>query len=143
MQANPQTTRCPLRNERGAETAELAVTFLLLALVLFSGLELGWAMTQKKHIQQAALVGAREAALRGSTAASVAARVQDSLQAQGITTATVSLVPAEPAAALPGTSVEVLVTVDYSTVQLLGLSALMPLPDQLTSKATMVKEPLR
>jgi hypothetical protein len=44
---------------------------------------------------------------------------------------------------MPGTTVEVTVTVDYSTVQLLGLSALMALPDQIMSKATMVKEPLR
>jgi len=143
MEGRQRTTKCPLRDERGAETVELAVTFLLLAMVLFSGFELGWAMTQKKHLQQAALVGAREAALRGSTAASVTARVQDSLLAEGITTATVTLVPAEPSVAMPGTTVEVTVTVDYSTVQLLGLSALMALPDQITSKATMVKEPLR
>lgn len=129
--------------ERGAESVELAVSSLLLALVLFSGFELGWAMTQSSHLQHAARVGAREASLQGASAASVTARVQGTLQGLGITTADVAIEPAEPALALPGTPVEVQVTVDYATIQLLGLQALMPLPGRLVSKASMVKEPLR
>lgn len=136
-------SRRMVASDRGAETVELAVTFLLLALVLFSGFELGWAMTQSSHMQQAARVGAREAALQGATAASVTARVQGYLQGVGITTADVTLQPPEPALATPGTNIAVQVGVDYESVQLLGLQALMPLPKRLGGAASMVKEPLR
>lgn len=132
-----------LTTDRGVESVEVAVTFLLLATVLFAGFEYGWAMTQSTHVQQAARVGAREACLQGATAATVNARVQGYLQGLGITTADVSLLPPEPALAEPGATVAVKVSVEYATVQLLGLQGLMPLPERLNATSSMVKEPLR
>lgn len=143
MRARISAARRLVAADRGVESVELAVSFLLLSMVLFSGFEFGWAMTQSSHLQHAARVGAREAALQGATAATVTARVQGTLAELGITTADVVLVPAEPELALPGMPVEVQVTVDYTTIQLLGLTAIMPLPGRLASKASMVKEPLR
>ena len=45
------------------------------------------------------------------------------------------------ATAAAGTSIQIDVRVEYSTVQLLGLSRLMPLPESLRGRASMVREP--
>ena len=131
------------RGNRGVESVELAVTFLLVAVILFAGLELGWAMSQTSSLRHVARVGAREASLQGGSAAQVIARVRQGLDELGIHDANVELVPADPAAAEPGSTVEVRINVNYESVQLLGLDSLMPLPSSLQARASMVKEPLR
>ena len=128
---------------RGVESVELAVTFLLVAVILFAGLELGWAMSQTSSLRHVARVGAREASLQGGSAAQVIARVRQGLDELGIRDANVELVPADPAAAAPGSPVEVRIYVNYESVQLLGLDSLMPLPNTLRARASMVKEPVR
>ena len=128
---------------RGVESVELAVTFLLVAVILFAGLELGWAMSQTSSLRHVARVGAREASLQGGSAAQVIARVRQGLDELGIRDANVELVPADPAAAAPGSPVEVRIYVNYESVQLLGLDSLRPLPNTLRARASMVKEPVR
>lgn len=128
---------------RGAESVELGVTFLIVALILFAGLELGWAMSQSSSLRHVARVGAREASLQGESAANVIARVQQGLAELGIRGADVELIPADPASAAPGSNVEVRISVNYASVQLLGLQALMPLPETLQARASMAKEPAR
>jgi hypothetical protein len=131
------------RSNRGVESVELAVTFLLVALILFAGLELGWAMNQSSSLRHVARVGAREASLQGGNAAQVIARVQQGLEELGIRGANVLLVPADPAAAAPGSPVEVRIDVNYESIQLLGMDSLMPLPSSLKARASMAKEPVR
>jgi Flp pilus assembly pilin Flp len=144
--AGPSPTRALSqfrREERGAETVELAVTFLLVAVILFAGLELGWAMSQSSSLRHVARVGAREASLQGGSAAQVMQRVEQGLSELGISGANIELVPADPAAVPAGGSVEVRISVDYESVELLGLQSLMPLPDELQGRASMIKEPVR
>lgn len=126
---------------RGVETVELAVSLPVLLFVLFAGFELGWALLRSIQIDHAARVGAREAALYGSTAASVQSRVLENLQGSGIDTATITIDPADPSVVVPGEAISVEIVVDYSDVELLGLSGLMPLPESLSGRASMVKEP--
>ena len=129
------------RFRRGVETVELAVSLPVLLFVLFAGFELGWALLRSIQIDHAARLGAREASLYGSTAMSVQSRVLENLQGSGIGTATITIDPADPSAVEPGDAISVEVVVDYDDVELLGLSGLMPLPESLTGRASMVKEP--
>jgi len=131
------------RDAHGVESVELSVSFLLVALILFAGLELGWAMSQSSSLRHVARVGAREASLQDKSAAQVIARVQQGLDELGISDATIELIPADPAAVAAGSAVEVRISVQYASVQLLGLQALMPLPESLQARASMVKEPER
>ena len=59
----------------------------------------------------------------------------------GISTATISVSPADPSAADAGDAISVEVRVNYGDVELLGLGGLMPLPTSLRGQASMVKEP--
>ena len=129
------------RFRRGVETVELAVALPVLLFVLFAGFEFGWALLRSIQIDHAARVGAREAALYGSSTISVQDRILANLKEVGIGTATITISPADPGIADPGEPISVEVLVDYDDVQLLGLSGLMPLPDSLRGRASMVKEP--
>jgi hypothetical protein len=51
------------------------------------------------------------------------------------------MVPADPSQAEAGDVVSVEVSVAYAEVGLIGLSGLMPLPESLTGRAAMVREP--
>lgn len=130
-----------LRARRGIETVELAITLPVLLFVLFAGFELGWAVLRTIQLDHAARVGAREASLYGSTSLSVEQRVLAALDDAGISSASITVDPADPSAADAGDAVSVEVRVDYADVELLGLGSLMPLPDALRGKASMVKEP--
>jgi len=129
------------RKERGVETIEVAVVLPLMLLVMFAGFEYGWALLKSIQVDHAARVGAREASLSDSTAAGVDARIVASLQDAGLTGATITYVPADPAVVAAGTRVEITVEIPYSTNRLLGLSKIMPLPATLRGRASAVKEP--
>ena len=126
---------------RGAECIEAVVTLPIVLIVLFSGFEYGWALLRSVQLDHAARIGARHAALSGSTAMDVQARVDTSLQALGISGAQVVLEPSQPELAAPGTPVSVRIEVPYASVGLLGLDKLMPLPSSLAGQASMVREP--
>lgn len=126
---------------RGSEAIELMITLPVLLLVIFAGFEYGWAILRSVQLDHAARLGARQAALSGSTPESIEDSIRTSLNGLGMTSATITLTPGDPAAADAGTSVTVEVQVDYANVQLLGLSRLMPLPQSLRGKASMVREP--
>lgn len=130
-------TRIP----RGAECIEAVVTLPIVIIVLFSGLEYAWALLRSVQLDHAARLGARHAALSGSTAADVQARVGTSLESLGISGAQVVLEPSQPELASPGTPISVRIEVSYSSVGLLGLDKLMPLPSSLAGQAAMVREP--
>lgn len=129
------------RARRGAESIEAAVTLPIVLLVIFSGLEYAWALVRTVQLDQVATVGARHAALDGSTAGDVQSRVTSALDSLGISGAQVTIDPAQPEAAAPGTAISVRVEVEYSSVGLLGLHRLMPLPTSLRGQASMLREP--
>lgn len=128
-------------HRRGVETIELAICLPVLLLVIYAGFEYGWLVLRSMQIDQAARVGARYAAMYGSSAESIHARVADALQRSGIAGATVIVDPADPGSVEAGTSITVTVDVDYSEVKLLGLNGIMPLPTALHGRASMVREP--
>ncbi|GEM_PF-608269 len=126
---------------RGVETIELMLSLPVLLLVIFAGFEYGWAILRSIQLDHAARVGAREAALSGATAESIENSIRTSLNGLGMPSAVITLSPADPSAAPAGTSIQIDVQVEYSNVQLLGLSRLMPLPESLRGRASMVREP--
>lgn len=132
----------PHRNcRRGIESIEAAIALPLVLIVIFSGFEYSWALLRTVQLDHAARLGARHAALDGSTAAAVQTRVGNSLDALGISGAQITIEPAQPELAAPGTAVSVRVEVPYSNVGLLGLDRLMPLPSSIRGHASMVREP--
>jgi Flp pilus assembly protein TadG len=126
---------------RGAETIEMALVLPLFVTLLFSGFEYGWAVLKIIQLDHVASIGARVAALSGSTSAEVENTVNSALSDIGITGSTITLNPQDPANAVFGTPIVVKIETPYSEVQLLGLSGFMPLPASLTGRASMVKEP--
>lgn len=132
----PRSTR-----RRGSESVEAAVTLPVILLVVFAGIEYGWAALKLVQLDHAAREGAREASMFGASSGSIEARVQGNLASLGIPDATVTMDPQDPSAAAAGTPITVEVQVSYDSVRLLGLSQLMPLPSSLKGRVTMVKEP--
>jgi Flp pilus assembly protein TadG len=126
---------------RGTETIEVAIALPLVIIVIFSGLEYGWAVLRSVQLDFAARAGAREASLSGATAADVQARVNAALQQIGIDSGTVVLTPSDLSAVAAGTAIKVEVEVDYADVGLIGLGALMPLPQTIKGHASMIREP--
>jgi hypothetical protein len=110
-------------------------------LVIFSGLEYGWLALRSIQVDAAARAGARQAAMAGMSATSVEDAVSNSLRRSGISAGSVAMVPADPSQAEAGDVVSVEVSVAYAEVGLIGLSGLMPLPESLTGRAAMVREP--
>lgn len=133
--------RIGFRDRRGSESVEVAVALPLIVVVLFVGLECGWMVLRSVQLDHAARVGAREAALHAATASAVETRIATALQGTGINGASVQIEPADPEMAAPGDVITVRVSVDYSDIHLLGLSAIMPLPHSLEGRASMVREP--
>lgn len=129
------------RMPRGSESIEAVIALPILLIVLFSGFEYAWALLRSVQLDHAARLGARHASLAGSTAAEVQSKVGTSLDALGITGAQVVLDPSQPELAAPGTPISVRIEVSYSSVGLLGIDRLMPLPSSLAGQASMVREP--
>jgi Flp pilus assembly protein TadG len=127
--------------ERGAESAESVVALPLIVIVIFTGLEYGWLALRSLQVDAAARAGARQAALAGIGASDVEDAVSNALRRSGINSGTVTITPADPAQAEAGDVVSVEVAVTYSDVGLVGLGGLMPLPESLTGRAAMVREP--
>ncbi len=110
-------------------------------ILLFSGFEYGWAVLKIIQLDHVASLGARVAALSGSTNSDVQNRVNSALSDVGIAGSTITISPQDPANAVFGTPIVVMIETPYSQVQLLGLSSVMPLPTSLKGRASMVKEP--
>lgn len=129
------------RCRRGSESVEAVVSLPVLLLVILGGFEYGWAVLKSVQIDHAARIGARLAALSGSTSQQVSQEVETVLQQNGIADATVTLEPSDPSSASAGQAIVVRVEAPYGSNRLLGLSSMMPLPSKLAGRASMVKEP--
>lgn len=130
-----------LASRHGAESAESVVALPLIVLVIFTGVEYGWLALRSLQVDAAARAGARQAALAGTSSASVEDAVNTSLRRSGISSGSVAINPSDPSDADAGSVVTVQVTVDYAEVGLIGLARLMPLPASVAGKASTVKEP--
>ena len=137
----PLVTPRFLASVRGSESAESVVAMPLICIVIFSGLEYGWLALRSLQVDAAARAGARQAAMAGMSAASVESAVSASLLRAGISAGSVTITPSDPTQAVVGEVVSVSVSVDYSQVGLMGLARLMPLPESVSGRAAMVKEP--
>ena len=126
---------------RGAETVEMVLVLPVFVALLFSGFEYGWAVLKIIQLDHVASIGARVAALSGSTNSDVQNSVNSALSDFGIAGSTITISPQDPANAVFGTPIVVMVETPYSQVELLGLSSFMPLPTSLKGRASMVKEP--
>ena len=126
---------------RGAETVEMVLVLPVFVALIFSGFEYGWAVLKIIQLDHVASIGARVAALSGSTNSDVQNSVNSALSDVGIAGSTITISPQDPANAVFGTPIVVMVETPYSQVELLGLSSFMPLPTSLKGRASMVKEP--
>ncbi len=129
------------RFRRGVETIEVAIALPLMIIIIFGGLEYGWAVIRSVQLDYAARAGARAASLSDATVADVESRVNDALQKIGIQSSTVIVTPADLTAVPAGTMIKVEVEVPYADVRLVGLGALMPMPATIRGHASMVREP--
>jgi len=109
-------------SRRGSESAEMIIALPVVLLVIFAGFEYGWAALKSIQMDHAARVGARVAALSGSTSTDVENKVNAALLSSGIVGATLTINPQDPSTAPLGTPITVLIETNYSNVQLLGLS---------------------
>ena len=126
---------------RGSESAESVVALPLICIVIFTGLEYGWLALRSLQVDAAARAGVRQAAMAGVSASTVEDAVTAALRRAGMEPASVTIDPADPTQASVGDVVSVQVAVDYSEVGLMGLRRLMPLPETVSGRAAMVKEP--
>jgi Flp pilus assembly protein TadG len=117
------------------------VALPLIVIVIFTGLEYGWLALRSLQVDAAARAGARQAAMAGFGASEVEEAVSNALRRSGISSGAVTITPADPAQAEAGDVVSVEVAVTYADVGLVGLGGLMPLPESLTGRAAMVREP--
>ena len=79
--------------------------------------------------------------MAGVSASAVEEAVVSALRRSGMNSGSVTIDPADPTQAGAGEVVSVQVAVDYSEVGLMGLGRLMPLPESVSGRAAMVKEP--
>ena len=138
---NRRTRQSRFLRQRGIESIELLLGLPVLLLVVAAGIEYGWMILRSTQLDHAARVGARAASLADADGISVIDRVSNTLEASGIDTASVEFLPGDPGSIPPGEVITVLVTLDYSDAGLLGLGSFMPLPDALTGRAAMIREP--
>ena len=138
---SPLVTRRFLASASGSESAESVVALPLICIVIFSGLEYGWLALRSLQVDAAARAGARQAAMAGVSASAVEEAVAAALRRSGMNSGSVTIDPADPTQAGAGEVVSVQVAVDYSEVGLMGLGRLMPLPESVSGRAAMVKEP--
>ncbi len=123
---------------RGAATVEATVALPLVALIVFGAIDSSSAISSKQTLNSAAYEGARRAIRVNSSAAEVQTFVNDFLQDAGITTAQLTLTPAEPATVAPGTQIAVALSVSSSDVAMMPWSLLGD--GTIRSQVIMVKE---
>jgi len=125
------------RRTDGQALVEFALASVLYFTLLFGIIQFGLATWQYNAMSDLAQVGARWASVRGSTSTTPANAAQLQTFVQGRSpgfTVTATASPANPSAALPGTSISVQVVSTFAPVTLL-----LPFTTlNLSSTATMV-----
>ena len=129
------------RPDGGIATIELALALVIVFPLLFGLIEYGWMFLKSQEIAAAARDGARIAATEGGTNALVNASIAQAMTDAGLSNSGYSVVtvPANVANALPGTPVQVTVSVSYAGIALTSLP-FIPTPEDLEGATSMVKE---
>ena len=132
------------RRDSGQAIIEVAIALPILLALLIGIFEFARAYNVKQVITNAAREGAREAVLPGKNAGDVTAVVNDRLADAGISSATITLNPADPNIGT-GLPVSVTVAVDYTFVFVGPILRVLqagsdPGTITLGSEATMRKE---
>lgn len=125
----------------GIALIELALALVILFPLLFGLIEYGWMFLNSQEIAAAARDGARIAATENGTNALVMAHIDQAMTQAGLAASGYSVVtiPANVASAVPGTPVQVTVSVPYSGIALMNLP-FVPTPTDLKGSTSMVKE---
>lgn len=125
----------------GLSAIEAALVLPIFFLLLFGLLEYGWMFLKSQQLNNAARNGVREGIVHGSTAADVTTRIDQlmleaDLQDSGYS---VVLTPNDPTTLAPGELLTVTITVDYSSVELIGVP-LIPVPTTIGGTTSMARE---
>jgi Flp pilus assembly protein TadG len=123
----------PLEVRRGVAVTELAVCLPMLVLVVFGSIQACNLIYLKHGCVSAAYEGSLELAKGNASNSSVSSRAQQVLDARGIRSSQIRLVPAsEVASASRGTPFTIEVTADVATN--MSLSGFFPLPRTVTGR---------
>ncbi|HNQ21695.1 MAG TPA: pilus assembly protein [Phycisphaerae bacterium] len=128
------TLRRGVRRARGGAVVEFAVVLPLLLMLLFGIIECGWVFMMRQTIQNAAREGCRVAVLQTATEGEISARINELLNAAGMTTHSITLQHAD---GLTTCDESVSITIAYDDVSLVG--GILTL-DTLEGTCTMRKE---
>jgi Flp pilus assembly protein TadG len=110
-------------HRRGTTLVEFAVVAPVFFLMVLGLIEFGRAMMVQALLTNAAQQGARAGSLDGAQASDVSTAVNNYLAAGGISGASSTVTPGNPASALPGQDVKVQVSIPYSSISWLPAPA--------------------
>lgn len=127
-----------LRARTGTAAVETAILLPLLVLITFSSLELSNMVFHKQSLSIASYEGAKIATSPGTTDSQARARVQEILNARGLSNTTISITPALTGLTPRGTMITVAVTSDDTASGV--LSVRMFTPRTLQNQTTMVRQ---
>ncbi len=139
---SPRSALSRWRNKNGAVAIELAISILLILLIVFGIIELGFAFFTKAMVTNAAREGARYAVTVDANDSSIKQRVKDYLTGAALTNITddeITISPsvtADPKSPLGGTPVTVTVTYNYSPL----IPFIKDTPWNISSEAVMRRE---
>jgi hypothetical protein len=124
---------------RGAAVAELAVCLPLLTLIVFGSIQACNLIYLKHGVVTAAYEGTLELAKRSASSSSITTRAQQVIDARGMTSTRIRLLPGSTdiAASPPGTQVTVEVTADVRPN--MALSGFFPLPSQVVGRVVSTR----
>lgn len=139
---SPRSALSSWRDKNGAVMVELAIGIMLLLLIVFGIVELGFAFFTKAMVTNAAREGARYAVTVDADDSSIKQRVKDYLTSAALTNITddeITISPSvttDPKSPLGGTPVTVTVTYNYSPL----IPFIRGTPWNITSEAVMRRE---
>ena len=139
---SPRSALSRWRDKNGAIMVELAISILLLLLIVFGIIELGFAFFTKAMVTNAAREGARYAVTVDANDSSIKQRVKDYLTGAALTNITdddITVSPSvtsDPKWPLGGTPVTVTVTYNYSPL----IPFIKDTPWNISSEAVMRRE---
>ena len=127
---------------RGSAMVETVFTISLMLFIVFAGLEISWAVYKKAEVSNAARMVARAASLADATAETVQATAQRHMAVAGFADSDwqLDLEPSDPASVPGGEPIFAELRVDYGAVSLGRFGDWIPVPEEISSVAVMVKE---
>lgn len=130
------------RNRQGAAAVEFAIVAPVFFMMVFGMIEFGRAIMVQQVLTNASREGARVGVLDSATPTrtQVISTVTTSLQAAGITGATITVTPTEPTSAGYGDPVTVAVSIPFSSVSWLPAPWFLGGDTQLRASTVMRRE---